>query len=132
MFFFVHCRKYTMLLNNAVIVVAVGLQSLAVHPVMLIVGRFISGINSGTCIQWNPLLFNGQPGLSMMVTHRALPKLQDKAILSTIAKPSFPNNGHYGGVPLHVHKFYRHVHGWALASSPVSLIFFNATIFFCV
>ena len=41
------CRKYTMLLNNLVIVVAVGLQSLAVHPIMFIVGRFVSGINSG-------------------------------------------------------------------------------------
>lgn len=37
-----------MLLNNIVIVVAVGMQSLAVHPIMFIVGRFISGINSGT------------------------------------------------------------------------------------
>ena len=40
-------RKYTMLLNNIVVIVAVCLQSLAVHPVMFIVGRFIVGINSG-------------------------------------------------------------------------------------
>ena len=41
------CRKYTMLLNNIVVIVAVCLQSLAVHPVMFIFGRFIVGINSG-------------------------------------------------------------------------------------
>ena len=40
-------RKYTMLLNNAVIVVGVALESLAVHPVMFIFGRFFVGINSG-------------------------------------------------------------------------------------
>ena len=36
-----------MLLNNIVIVVAVVLQSVAIHPVMFIIGRFVSGINSG-------------------------------------------------------------------------------------
>ena len=36
-----------MLLNNVVVLVAIGLQSLAVHPVMFIIGRFIVGINSG-------------------------------------------------------------------------------------
>ena len=41
-----------MLLNNIVIVVAVGLQSLAVHPIMFIVGRFISGINSGNLLSF--------------------------------------------------------------------------------
>lgn len=40
-------RKYTMLLNNIVVLVAIGLQSFAVHPVMFILGRFVVGINSG-------------------------------------------------------------------------------------
>ena len=40
-------RKYTMLLNNIVVLVAIGLQSFAVHPVMFILGRFVIGINSG-------------------------------------------------------------------------------------
>jgi hypothetical protein len=36
-----------MLLNNIVVLVAVGLQSFAVHPAMFILGRFVVGINSG-------------------------------------------------------------------------------------
>ena len=36
-----------MLLNNLVITLAVILQSFAVHPAMFIIGRFVSGINSG-------------------------------------------------------------------------------------
>ena len=37
-----------MLLNNIVVLVAVGLQSFAVHPAMFILGRFVIGINSGS------------------------------------------------------------------------------------
>ena len=44
---FFGCRKYTLLLNNIIIFIGVGLESLAVHPAMFIVGRFIVGINSG-------------------------------------------------------------------------------------
>ena len=42
-------RKYTLLLNNVMVWVGVGLQSLAVHPAMFIAGRFtcIMGVNSG-------------------------------------------------------------------------------------
>ena len=36
-----------LLVNNAVIVVGVCLQAFAVHPVMLIIGRLVVGINSG-------------------------------------------------------------------------------------
>ena len=43
-------RKYTMLLNNVVVFVAVGLQSFAVHPFMFILGRFIVGINAGNTV----------------------------------------------------------------------------------
>ena len=46
-FFPFFIRKYTMLLNNIVVLVAVGLQSFAVHPAMFILGRFVVGINSG-------------------------------------------------------------------------------------
>ena len=41
-------RKNTLLLNNVVIWLGVGLESLAVNPIMFIVGRFVVGINSGT------------------------------------------------------------------------------------
>ena len=47
-----------MLLNNIVIVVAVGLQSLAVHPLMFIVGRFVSGVNSGNLILRGILVYS--------------------------------------------------------------------------
>ena len=41
------CRKYTLILNNIVIFLGVGLESLAIHPTMLIVGRFIVGVGAG-------------------------------------------------------------------------------------
>lgn len=46
-----HClhRKYGLLLSNVVIWVGAGLESLAVHPIMFIVGRFVVGLNSGGC-----------------------------------------------------------------------------------
>lgn len=40
-------RKWTMLLNNIIAIVGIGLESFAVHPYMLISGRFVIGINSG-------------------------------------------------------------------------------------
>ncbi len=40
-------RKWAMMCNNAVAVIAVGLQSLAVHPVMFIGGRLVIGMNAG-------------------------------------------------------------------------------------
>ncbi|XP_064401710.1 solute carrier family 2, facilitated glucose transporter member 3-like [Halichondria panicea] len=40
-------RKYTLLLNNILLVVAVLLQSFAIHPFMFIAGRIVVGINSG-------------------------------------------------------------------------------------
>lgn len=42
-------RKYTLLLNNVLVVVGVVFQSFAVHPIMFIIGRFIVGINAGAC-----------------------------------------------------------------------------------
>ena len=42
-------RKYGLLLSNVVIWVGVGLESLAIHPVMFIMGRFVVGLNSGRC-----------------------------------------------------------------------------------
>ena len=41
-----------MLLNNIVILVGVVLESVAVHPIMFILGRFIVGINSGNTVSW--------------------------------------------------------------------------------
>ena len=49
-------RKYGLLLSNIVIWVGAGLESLAIHPVMFIVGRFVVGLNSGGCgtvERWN-------------------------------------------------------------------------------
>ena len=40
-------RKWAMMCNNVVAVIAVGLQSLAVHPVMFISGRLVIGLNAG-------------------------------------------------------------------------------------
>ncbi|CAI8001656.1 Solute carrier family 2, facilitated glucose transporter member 1 [Geodia barretti] len=40
-------RKYTLLVNNLLVLIGAGLQSLAVHPGMFIAGRFVVGINSG-------------------------------------------------------------------------------------
>lgn len=42
-------RKYGLLLSNVVIWVGAGLESLSVHPIMFIVGRFVVGLNSGGC-----------------------------------------------------------------------------------
>ena len=44
------CRKYTLLFNNIIVLVGIALQSFAVHPAMFIVGRFVIGVNSGTCL----------------------------------------------------------------------------------
>ena len=41
------CRKYTLILNNVIIFLGVGLESLAVHPAMFIMGRFIVGVGAG-------------------------------------------------------------------------------------
>ena len=49
-------RKYGLLLSNVVIWVGAGLESLAIHPVMFIMGRFVVGLNSGrsgTVECWN-------------------------------------------------------------------------------
>ena len=42
-------RKYGLLLSNVMIWVGAGLESLAIHPVMFIMGRFVVGLNSGRC-----------------------------------------------------------------------------------
>ena len=47
LFYILYFRKYTLLLNNIVIFIGVGLESLAVHPAMFIVGRFIVGVGAG-------------------------------------------------------------------------------------
>ena len=52
-------RKYGLLLSNVMIWVGAGLESLAIHPVMFIMGRFVVGLNSGRCGTvecWNVLL----------------------------------------------------------------------------
>jgi len=41
------CRKYAILLTNVLTFLGVGLESLAVHPAMFIVGRFIVGVQAG-------------------------------------------------------------------------------------
>ena len=41
------CRKYTILLTNVLAFLGVGLESLAVHPAMFIMGRFIIGVQTG-------------------------------------------------------------------------------------
>ena len=41
------CRKYTILLSNVLVFIGVGLESLAVHPAMFIMGRFIIGVQAG-------------------------------------------------------------------------------------
>ena len=46
-FYSLRCRKYTLILNNILVFLGVGLESLAVHPGMLIAGRFIVGISAG-------------------------------------------------------------------------------------
>ena len=40
-------RKWSMMANNAVAIVGVVLQSLAVSPYMLMAGRFVIGVNAG-------------------------------------------------------------------------------------
>ena len=40
-------RKWTMMINNGVAVLGICLQSLAIHPCMLIAGRLVIGINAG-------------------------------------------------------------------------------------
>ena len=45
-------RKWALLGNSITAVVAVCLQSCAIHPIMLIVGRFIMGINAGLYFLW--------------------------------------------------------------------------------
>ena len=59
-----------MLLNNIVVLVAVGLQSFAVHPAMFILGRFVVGINSGQPINV-PVLLLKHMGMRLltMFTH---------------------------------------------------------------
>ena len=51
LFFLLHVcmffRKYTLLLNNVFVGVAVVLQCFAVNPAMFILGRFVVGINAG-------------------------------------------------------------------------------------
>ena len=41
------CRKNSMLLNNIPIIVGGLLETVAVHPFMLIIGRFGVGLNNG-------------------------------------------------------------------------------------
>ena len=41
------CRKYAIVLNNILVFLGVGLESLAVNPAMFIVGRSVAGVNAG-------------------------------------------------------------------------------------
>ena len=51
-------RKWSLLSNNVLVVVGVVLECFAINPYMLIVGRFVMGINSGTLLMVTMVTFH--------------------------------------------------------------------------